>query len=84
MFSIETVASSTRMPTAKARPPSVIMFTVCPVIHRTSTAVINERGMLISTMKALRQSRRNSRIIKPVSRAPNAPSRVKPPIARVT
>ena len=28
MFSISTVASSTRMPTARARPPSVMMLTV--------------------------------------------------------
>ena len=41
-------------------------------------------GMLITTMNALRQSRRNSRIIKPVSSAPRAPSSVRPPIARVT
>ena len=30
MFSIVTVASSTRMPTASARPPSVMMFSVSP------------------------------------------------------
>ena len=84
MFSIETVASSTRMPTARARPPKVIILTVCLVIHSASTALINERGMLITTMNALRQSRRKSRIINPVSIAPRAPSRVNPPIARVT
>ena len=84
MFSMETVASSTRMPTARARPPKVMMLTVCLVIHSASTAHINERGMLITTMKALRQSRRNRRIIRPVSSAPRAPSSVRPPIARVT
>ena len=31
MFSTSTVASSTRMPTASARPPSVIRLTVCPL-----------------------------------------------------
>ena len=30
VFSISTVASSTRMPTARARPPSVITLMVCP------------------------------------------------------
>ena len=84
MFSIETVASSTRMPTANARPPSVMMLTVCLVIHSASTALINERGILMTTMNALRQSRRNRRIIKPVSSAPRAPSSVRPPMARVT
>ena len=59
MFSIATVASSTRMPTASARPPSVMMLTVCPVIHSASTAPISESGMLITTINALRQSRRN-------------------------
>ena len=60
------------------------MLTVCLVIHSASTAPISESGMLMTTMNALRQSRRNSRIIKPVSRAPSAPSSVRPPIARVT
>jgi hypothetical protein len=31
MFSMVTVASSTRIPTASARPPSVITLSVCPV-----------------------------------------------------
>ena len=38
MFSTSTVASSTRMPTARARPPSVIRLIVCPVSHRATTA----------------------------------------------
>ena len=42
-----------------------MMLTVCLVIHSASTAPISESGMLITTMNALRQSRRNSRIIKP-------------------
>ena len=84
MFSIETVASSTRMPTASARPPRVMMLMVCLVIQSATTALSSESGMLITTMKALRQSRRNSRIIKPVSTAPRAPSSVRPPMARVT
>ena len=32
-FSMTTVASSTRIPTASARPPRVIRLTVCPVAH---------------------------------------------------
>ena len=84
MFSMQTVASSTRIPTASASPPRVMMFTVCLLIHSASSAAMSERGMLMTTMKALRQSRRNSRIIKPVSSAPSAPSIVRPAIARVT
>ena len=60
------------------------MLTVCLVIHSASTAPSSESGMLITTMKALRQSRRNSSTIRPVSSAPSAPSSVRPPIARVT
>ena len=79
-----TVASSTRMPTAKASPPKVMMLMVCPVSHRASTEPINERGMLMTTIKALRQSRRNSSTIRPVRTAPRQPSRVRPLMARVT
>ena len=38
MFSIVTVASSTRMPTASARPPSVMMFSVSPIADRQMIA----------------------------------------------
>ena len=34
MFSTSTVASSTRMPIASARPPSVMRLIVCPVSQR--------------------------------------------------
>ena len=37
MFSIATVASSTRMPTASARPPSVMMLIVWPAPHSATT-----------------------------------------------
>jgi hypothetical protein len=40
MFSIVTVASSTRIPTANARPPKVMMLIVCPSALR---AAIEER-----------------------------------------
>src|SRR5256884_958504 len=36
MFSITTVDSSTRIPTASANPPSVIMLMVCPAPQRRS------------------------------------------------
>ena len=84
MFSMQTVASSTRMPTAKASPPRVIMLMVCPVSQSASTEPMKESGMLMTTIKALRQSRRNSSTIRPVSTAPRAPSNVRPPMARVT
>ena len=84
MFSIATVDISTRMPIASASPPSVMMLTVWPVIQSATTAPINASGIFITTTKALRQSRKNRRITKPVRRAPNAPSIVSPAMARVT
>ena len=84
MFSISTVASSTRMPMASASPPRVIRLIVCPVSQSATTAAISARGIFSSTISALRQSRRNSRIISPTSTAPSAPSLATPQIARVT
>jgi len=51
MFSIVTVASSTRIPTARANPPSVMMLRVWPVaqsaISALKTASGIERAMII-------------------------------------
>src|ERR1700757_838785 len=44
MFSIVTVASSTRMPTASARPPSVMMLSVSPSAARIATEPSRESG----------------------------------------
>ena len=79
-----TVASSTRMPTAKANPPSVIRLTVCPDAHSAIIAARIDNGMFTTTTRALRQSRRNSKIISPVSTAPSSPSSTRPRMARVT
>ena len=78
MFSIATVASSTRMPMASARPPSVMIFTVCPVSHRPTSAASSANGMVSTTIKALRTSRRKSSTIRPVRIAPSAPSSASP------
>ncbi len=45
MFSIVTVASSTRMPTASARPPSVMMLSVSPNADRQMIAPSTDSGM---------------------------------------
>ena len=61
------------------------MILIVPLhIHSASTAAIKDSGMLIATINALRQSRKNSKIISAVSNAPSPPSSVRPPIARVT
>src|SRR6266576_1602735 len=62
MFSMTTVDSSTRIPTASANPPSVMMLMVCPAPQRATTAVSKAKGMVVTTISALRQSRRNGRL----------------------
>ena len=69
MFSMVTVASSTRMPTASARPPSVMMLSVSPT---AASAMIEPRidsGIDIAMITVERQLPRNSRIIRLVSAA---------------
>ena len=63
MFSISTVASSTRMPTASASPPSVITLIVSPSRFITASDVRMESGMEMQTMMVQRQLPRNSRIM---------------------
>ncbi len=84
MFSISTVASSTRIPMASASPPRVITLIVCPASQSATRAAISASGIFNKTMIALRQSRRNTRIIRPTSTAPKAPSPTTPQIACVT
>ena len=69
MFSISTVASSTRMPTASAMPPSVITFNVCPSAHRHTTETRIDSGIEMQMISVLRQEPKKSRIISPVSAA---------------
>ena len=84
MFSISTVASSTRMPTASARPPSVITLSVCPSAWSTEIEARIDNGIDAATISVLRQEPRNSRIINPVRPAAIAPSRTTPLIAART
>ena len=84
VFSMDTVASSTSTPTASARPPSVIMFIVCPAAQSRITAPSSAKGMLATTISAERQSRRKISTINPVSSAPSTPSVTRPRMALVT
>ena len=84
MFSISTVASSTRMPTASARPPSVMTLMVSPSRFRTASEVRIESGMEMQTIIVLRQLPRNSRIIRPVRKAAMAASLSTPLMAART
>ncbi len=84
MFSIVTVASSTRMPTASARPPSVIRLIVSPSAESRMIEAITDNGIEIVMISVLRHEPRNSRIISAVSAAAMMPSVATPWIAAFT
>ena len=60
-FSISTVASSTRMPTASDIPPRVMTFSVSPSHERTMIATRIDSGMETRTMSVERQLPRKTR-----------------------
>src|ERR1700731_500552 len=76
IFSMTTVLLSTRMPTASAKPPSVIVFSVCPSTNMTRMAVMIEMGIVARMISVNRQLPRNSRIIVAVN-----PAAIIPPIS---
>ena len=63
MFSISTVASSTRMPTASAKPPSVMMLMVSPSALNTMIEVKIESGIETAMISVLRQLPKKDKII---------------------
>src|SRR5580704_14969413 len=67
MLSIVTVASSTRMPTASARPPRVMMLSVSPIADSAAMAPSTDSGIEVVTIRVERQLPRNSRIIRLVA-----------------
>src|ERR1700693_5509647 len=81
MFSPSTVASSTRMPTARASPPSVMMLIVCPIALRTMMEVRIASGIEVAMITVLRQLPRKVRIMKAVRQAAIKVSRTTPLIA---
>ena len=84
VFSISTVASSTRMPTASASPPSVITLMVWPSRLRIEIDDRIDSGIEMQTISVLRQLPRNSRITRPVNSAAISVSRTTPPMAART
>ena len=80
MFSIATVASSTRMPTASARPPSVMMLIVSPSALSAMSEARIDSGIEIEMMSVLRQLPRNSRIIERGQPGGDAPPRGSTPL----
>ena len=81
MFSMVTVASSTRMPTARARPPRVMMLMVSPRKLSTMTEVRIDSGIETAMIRVLRQLPRKSRIISAVRQAAMIASWMTPVIA---
>src|ERR1039458_7855234 len=78
MFSISTVASSTRMPTASASPPSVMMLMVSPSALSRITETKIDKGIETAMIKVGRQSPRKIRIMTAVRQAAIRPSRKTP------
>ncbi len=78
MFSISTVASSTRMPTASASPPRVMMLMVSPSALITQMETRIESGIETAMISVLRQLPRNSRIMAAVRQAAMIASRTTP------
>jgi hypothetical protein len=78
MLSIVTVASSTSMPTASARPPKVMMLSVSPIADSAPIAPNIDNGIEVVTIRVERQLPRKSRIMRLVSAAAITPSRITP------
>ena len=78
MFSIVTVASSTRMPTASASPPSVMMLSVSPSAASVAIEPSTDSGMEVAMISVERQLPRKNRIMRLVSAAAMTPSRMTP------
>ena len=84
MFSMVTVASSTRMPTASARPPSVMRLIVCPSASSRMIDEMIDSGMEIVMISVLRQVPRNSSTISAVRPAAMTASTTTPRMAART
>ena len=84
MLSMVTVASSTRMPTASASPPRVMILRVSPSAARQMIAPRIDSGIDTATITVERQLPRNNNIMILVSTAAMAPSNATPLIAART
>ena len=71
MFSISTIASSTRMPTTSAIDKSVTVFSVKPNRWMPRNAGITDSGRAAALISVARQSRRNAHTTITASRPPS-------------
>ena len=84
MFSMVTIAWSTRMPTESARPPSVIRLSVSPSICSIRIDARIDSGIVSAMISVLRQLPRNSSTIAAVSAAAISASATTPLTAALT
>ena len=84
MFSMVTIAWSTRMPTESARPPSVMMLSVSPSANSTSIEARIESGIVAAMITVDFQLPRNSSTSAAVSSAAISASTATPWIAAST
>src|SRR5882762_1441733 len=80
MFSIVTVASSTRIPMASASPLRVMTLSVCPSAASPMIEHSTASGIEVAMMSVLRQLPRKSRIMSAVRQAAISASRMTPEI----
>ncbi len=71
MFSISTIASSTRMPITSERLSSVTTLMLNPSAHMPMNAGITDKGRATAAMKVARQSRRKAQTTITASSAPS-------------
>ena len=84
MFSIVTVASSTKIPTANAKPPNVIKLIVSPIADSIKIADKTDNGIETAMITVLRQLPKKSKIIAAVKQAAIKASRKTPSMADLT
>ncbi len=80
MFSISTVASSTRMPTASASPPSVITLSVWPSAQSTTIEPRIDSGMEIDDDQRAAPAPEEEQDHQPGERRPRSPPRARTPM----
>ncbi len=78
MFSISTIASSTRMPTTRLRLSSVTTLSVKPIRYIAPKVGITDSGSAVAATKVARQSRRNNQTTSTASSAPSYISSIEP------
>ena len=72
MFSISTIASSTRMPITSVSPSSVTMFRLNPSMLMKKNVGISETGIAIAVISVERQSRRKMNTTSAASSMPSS------------